>query len=208
MIKMLVADDHAVVRKGLKEIVGNIPQLVVADEACNGDEVMRKVWQNDYDLLLLDITMPGRSGLEVLKEVKNLKPQLPILILSIHPEEHYAVRVLRAGASGYLNKESAPDELRSAIEKVAAGGKYVSPIVAEILASELVDSEKAAHESLSDREYEIMCMVATGKTVKQAATELKLSPKTVSSYIHRILVKMRMRNKSQLTRYAIEHLLI
>ncbi len=209
MIRLLIADDHAVVRKGMKQILADTRDIVVADEAGNGREALEKIRKNDYDMVLLDISMPGRDGLEVLKELKNLKPKLPVLMLSMYPEEQYAVRSLRSGASGYLTKDSAPDELISAIRKVSAGGKYVSASLAEKLALKLgADLEKPFHETLSDREYQVMCMIASGKTVKEIGEELSLSVKTVSTYRARILMKMRLKSNADLTRYAIDNKLV
>ena len=182
MIKILVADDHAIVREGLKQIIADIPDMVVADEASSGQEVLKKASEHDYDLVLLDITMPDRSGLDILKELKSQRPELRILVLSIHPEEQYAVRVLKAGASGYLTKESAPDELITAIRRTALGGKYISSSLAEKLAFDLeTGAEKPLHQTLSDREYQVMCMLASGKTVKEIAEELLLGIKTIST---------------------------
>ena len=209
MIKILIADDHVIVREGLKQIVAETSDMVVSDEAGSGHEVLNKVLKNDYDVLVLDITMPGRGGLDVLKQIKSQKPELPVLVLSVHPEEQYAVRTLKAGASGYLTKESAPDELIAAIRKVSVGKKYVSPSLAEKLVFELeIDTEKPLHEALSDREYQVMCMIASGKTVKEIAEELFLSVKTISTYRSRILEKMKMKNNAELTYYAIKHGLV
>jgi DNA-binding NarL/FixJ family response regulator len=206
MIKVLVADDHAIVREGLKLIVADTHDIIVADEACNGQEALRKALKGDCDVVLLDITMPDRSGLDVLKELKNQRPELHILVLSMHPEEQYAVRTLKAGASGYLTKESAPDELLTAIRKVSLGGKYVSSLLSEKLAFDLeAGATKPLHQALSDREYQVMCMIAQGKTVKEIAEELLLSVKTVSTYRSRILRKMQMKSNAELIRYAIEN---
>ncbi len=209
-IRLLIGDDHAVVRKGMKQILAETRDIVVADEAGNGREVLEKVRKNDFDMVLLDISMPGRDGLEVLKELKSLRPKLPVLMLSMYPEEQYAVRSLRSGASGYLTKDSAPDELISAIRKVSSGGKYVSASLAEKLAHKLggSDVEKPLHETLSDREYQVMCMIASGKTVKEIGEELSLSVKTVSTYRSRILNKMRLKGNAELTRYAIDNRLV
>jgi two-component system invasion response regulator UvrY len=208
-IRLLIGDDHAVVRKGMKQILAETKDIVVADEACNGREVLEKVRKSDFDMVLLDISMPGRDGLEILKELKSLKPKLPVLMLSMYPEEQYAVRSLRSGASGYLTKDSAPDELISAIRKVSSGGKYVSASLAEKLAHKLgADVEKPLHEALSDREYQVMCMIASGKTVKEIGEELSLSVKTVSTYRSRILDKMRLKGNAELTRYAIDNKLV
>jgi DNA-binding NarL/FixJ family response regulator len=209
MIKIFIADDHAIVRKGLKQIVGDTSDMVIAGEAGNGHEALDKVLKNDYDVIVLDISMPGINGLDVLKQIKSQKPKLPILALTMHPEEQYAVRVLRAGASGYLTKESASDELITAIKRVSTGRKYVSSSLAEKLAFGLeVDSEKPLHENLSDREYQVICMIASGKTVKEIAGELFLSAKTVSTYRTRILEKMNMKNNAELTHYAIKQGLV
>ncbi|MFC1908168.1 response regulator [Chloroflexota bacterium] len=209
MIRILIADDHAIVREGLKQIIADTTDIVVAGEASNGQEVLNKVSENGYDLLLLDITMPDKNGVDILKEVKKKRPGLHILILSIHPEEQYAVRVLKAGASGYLTKESAPDELVTAIRKVALGGKYISPSLAEKLASDLeTDSEKPLYQILSDREYQVMCMIASGKTVKEIAKELLLGTKTINTYRSRIMQKTKMRNNMELTRYVVENQLL
>ena len=209
MIHILIADDHTIVRKGLKQILAETSDMVVADEANNGYEVMEKVRKNRYDVLLLDISMPGKSGLDILKELKAEKPKLPVLVLSMYPEEQYAVRVLRAGASGYLTKESAPDELVGAIRKVAQGKKYVSPSLAEKLAVDLeTDASKPPHETLSDREYQVLCLIASGSTVGEVAEKLSLSAKTVSTYRARILEKMNMKNSAELTHYAIQNKLV
>jgi DNA-binding NarL/FixJ family response regulator len=209
MIKILIADDHTMFREGLKHILAEYPDLVVTDEANNGQEVLDKIWKNNYDMVLLDITMPGMTGLEALKQLKNDKPKLPVLILSMHPEEQYAVRVLRAGASGYLTKESAPDELITAIRKISQGRKYITPSLAERLASEFeADSEKPLHDILSDREYQVLRMIAEGKTVKYIAKELSLSIKTVSTYRTRIMEKMKMKTNAELMHYVIKHQLL
>lgn len=206
MIRILIADDHAIVRRGLKQILTEIPGVAVIDEAANGQEVISMVNKSDYDLVLLDISMPGRSGLDVLKQLRAEKPGMSVLMLSMHPEEQYAVRALKAGASGYLTKESAPDELIMAARKILAGGKYVSASLAERLAYDLNrHSEKAPHEILSDREFQILRMIAAGKTVKEIGEDLALSVKTVSTYRARILAKMRLKNNAEITRYAIEN---
>ncbi len=209
MIKILIADDHPVVRKGLKEIIEETTDMRVAGEASNGSEVMEKVLSEDLDVVLLDISMPGRSGLDVLKDIKKRRPKLAVLVLSIHPEEQYAVQAFKAGASGYLTKKSAPDELLIALRKVSAGGKYVSSSLAEKLASALeTDREKTPHETLSTRENEVMLKIASGKTVTEIAKELYLSPKTISTYRTRILEKMGMKNNVELIRYAIKNQLV
>ena len=209
MMKILIADDHAVVREGLKQILSETPDMLVADEANDGQEVLDKVSENQYDIVLLDITMPGRSGLDILKQIKNDNPKLPVLMLSVHPEEQYAVRTLKAGASGYLTKGSAPDELIAAIRKISQGKKYVSPSLAEKLAIDLdIDHEKPRHEILSDREYQVMCKIASGMTVKEIADELSLSVQTISTYRSRILEKMKMKNNAELIHYAVKQGLV
>ncbi|MCD6384548.1 response regulator transcription factor [Candidatus Sumerlaeota bacterium] len=209
MIKILIADDHPIVREGIKQILAETDDMVVAGEAATSQEVLNKVLKEDFDVVLLDISMPGRSGLDVLKEIKFAKPKIQVLMLSIHPEEHYAERVIKAGASGYLTKESAPDELIGAIRKVSQGRKYISPSFAEKLASRLdTDTDKLPHERLSDREYQVMRMIASGKTVKEIAEEMALSIKTISTYRSRVLQKMGMKNNAELTYYVIKHNLV
>lgn len=209
MIRILIADDHTIVREGLKQILAETRDMVVADEASNGQEVFAKVSKNEYDVVLLDISMPGRSGLEVLKQLKGERPKLPILILSMYSEEQYAMRALRAGASGYMTKESAPDELIEAIRKVSQGRKYVSPSLAEKLAVSLeLGEEKPPHEMLSDREYQVMCMIASGKTIKEIAGELSLSVKTISTYRSRILEKLNFKTNAAMTHYAVQNRLV
>jgi two-component system invasion response regulator UvrY len=209
MIKLLIADDHAIVREGLKQILSDTSDISVAGEASSGREAIKKVGIIDYDLVLLDISLPGMSGLDVLKQIRLLKPSLPILILSMYPEEQYAIRSLRAGASGYLTKESAAEELISAIRKVARGRKYITSSLAEKIALDWEkDERRPLHEVLSDREYQVLCMIASGKTVKEISKLLCLSIKTVSTHRARILKKMDMKNNAQLTHYAIKHNLV
>ena len=209
MIKILIADDHTIVREGLKQILMETSDMVVAAEAANGQEVLDKIGNDDFDVVVLDIAMPGRSGLDILKELRSNKLKLPILVLSMYPEDQYALRVLRAGADGYLTKESAPNDLITAIRKVYAGKKYISPVLAEKLAFGLdADAAKPPHELLSDREYQVMCRIASGKTVKEIADELFLSVKTISTYRARILEKMGMKNNAELTHYAIQNRLV
>ncbi len=195
MIRVLIADDHAIVREGLKQIVAESSDMIVADEAGDGKEALKKALEGDFDVVVLDITMPGINGLDALKQIRSQKPKLPILVLSMHPEEQYAMRVLRAGASGYLTKESAPEELITSIRRVSKGMKYISPSLAERLASELGnDHHGPLHETLSDREYQVMCMIASGRSPTDIAEELSLSIKTISTYRGRILEKMGMKN--------------
>lgn len=209
MIKILIADDHAIVRRGLKQILTETADMVVAGEAHNGQELLEKMRSDQWDVVVLDISMPGRGGLDILKQLKSERPKLPVLMLTIHPEDQYAVRVLRAGASGYLTKESAPDHLVEAIRKVARGGKYVSPHLAERLAFNLESiSEQPLHEALSDREFQVLRLIASGKTVKEIGEELSLSVKTISTYRTRILEKMKMKNNAEMTHYAIQQKLV
>ncbi|MCU0578908.1 MAG: response regulator transcription factor [Desulfobacterota bacterium] len=209
MIKILVADDHPIVRQGLKQILSEYPDMTVADEAGSGKDVLSKIAKKDYDIVLLDISMPGRNGLDILKELKTKKPKLPVLVLSIYPEDQYAVRVLKLGAAGYLTKESVPEELVAAIRKVARGRKYVSNYLAEKLASDLeINAEKPLHENLSDREYQVMFMIASGKRLKEISEELSLSIKTISTYRSRIMDKMKMKNNAELIRYALQNSLV
>lgn len=208
-IRILVADDHAVVREGLKQILSDTPNLVVAGEAGTGQEVLSKLRSGQWDVVVLDISLPDRSGLDVLKQIKSYYPKLPVLVLTMHAEEQYAVRVLRAGASGYLTKESAPEQMAAAVEKVARGGRYVSPSLAEKLAFELPGAgERPLHETLSDREFEVLCMIAAGRRVKEIAEKLCLSVKTVSSHRARILAKMRMKSNAELIQYALRNDLV
>lgn len=209
MLRILIADDHPIVRQGVRQIIAETADMVVADEASNGPEVLSKVRAGSYDAVLLDISLPGINGIDVLRQLRNERPRPPVLILSVHPEEQYAVRALRAGASGYLTKESAPDELVAAIRKISTGGKYVSPSLAEKLAFDLEKKdEELPHRALSDREYQILCMIASGRTVTEIAEELSLSVKTVSTYRSRILEKMKMKNNAELTYYAIRNRLV
>jgi DNA-binding NarL/FixJ family response regulator len=209
VIRVLVADDHAVVRRGLKQILTAEPDMTVVAEAADGQEVLDTTRRHPCDVVVLDITMPGRSGLEVLKELKRLRPKLPVLVLSIHPEDQLAVRVLKAGGAGYMTKETAPEELVTAVRAVVRGGRYVSPRLAEKIARDLgTDLDKPRHERLSDREYEVMCLIASGKTVSEVAERLTLSVKTISTYRARVLEKMGLRNNAELTHYAITNRLV
>jgi DNA-binding NarL/FixJ family response regulator len=191
------------------KVLAETLQPIKVDEARNGQEAVSKVWKSDYDLVVLDIKMPGKSGLDVLKEIKQHRPKLPVMILSMHPEEHFAIRTMRAGASGYLTKECAGDELVLAIRKALKGEKYISGSLAQILAGELdSDSEMPPHKVLSDREYQVMLMIASGKPVGAIAKELCLSVKTISSYRANILLKTRMKNNAEITHYAIQNKLV
>jgi two-component system invasion response regulator UvrY len=209
MIRIIIADDHAIVRAGLKQILSENSDMSVVGESSDGQDLLEKVRENEYDVVLIDISMPGRNGLEILKQLKIEKPELPVLVLSMHPEEQYAIRTLKAGASGYLTKETASDKLVEAIRRVAQGKKYVSPTLAEKLADSIrKDSVSMPHESLTDREYQVLCMIASGKSVSDIAKELFLSVKTVSTYRTRILEKMNMKNNSELTHYALKNKLL
>jgi two-component system invasion response regulator UvrY len=209
MIKFLIVDDHAVVRRGLKQILSEEYDMSVFGEARNAEEMFKNVREKNWDIVILDITMPGRSGLDVLKELKHVRPKIPVLVLSIHPEEQYAVRVLKLAGAGYMTKESAPDELVKAVRKVLRGGKYVSPSLAEKLAFDLVtESEKPLHERLSNREYQVLCMIASGKSLKEIARELYLSEKTIRTYKGRILDKMGLKSNADLIYYAVKNRLV
>lgn len=208
-MKILVADDHPVVRRGLKEILATEHDMTVVGEARNGQETLDLARKLDWDVTVLDYSMPGRSGVELLKAIKREFPNRPVLVLSMFPEEFYATQVFKTGGSGYLNKESAGEELTAAIRKVVSGGKYVSPSFAEKLASELASNgEKPPHEMLSDREYRVMWLLVSGKQLNDIAKEMFLSPSTVSTYRARILKKLRLANNAQLVQYAVKHRLV
>ncbi|HEY7741461.1 MAG TPA: response regulator transcription factor [Burkholderiales bacterium] len=209
MIQVLLADDHAIVRAGLKELLEDTGEIRVAGEATNGQEVMAQIRARDFDVAVLDMTMPGRSGIELIKQVKDEKPKLRILVLTMHSENQYAVRALRAGASGYLTKEAAADQLVAAIRRIAAGGAYVSPETAERLVLDTGPHAVAApHTLLSDREFQVLQMIAGGRSVGEIAKRLSLSVKTVSTHKTRILQKMGLSNQAELIRYALEHKLL
>ncbi|MCL7453279.1 MAG: response regulator transcription factor [Anaerolineae bacterium] len=209
MIRVLIADDHAVVRQGLKQILGDTPEMLLAGEATNGQEVLDRVRAETWDVVVLDISMPDRSGLDILKQLRSERPKLPVLVLSMYSEDQYALRVLKAGASGYLTKDSAADELVKAIRKVVSGGRYVSSFLAEKLALEIgADSNKLPHETLSDREFQVLRLIAAGNSVTEIAAELYLSPKTVSTYRARLLQKMNLTTNAELIHYAIRNHLI
>ncbi len=209
MINVLIADDHGIVRRGMKQILERTPDIKVTDEASTGQEALEKIWANNYDVVILDISLPGRSGLEILKQIKSQLPKLPVLILSMHPEEQYAIRVFKAGASGYLTKGSDKNELIEAIRRIAQGKKYITPTLVERLANEFQPAKgKAAHERLSDREYHILCLIAQGRSTKEIADELALSIKTVSTHRSRILEKLAMKTNAELTYYAVQNNLV
>lgn len=206
MIRIVIADDHAIVREGLKRIVSSADDLRVVGEAADGTEVMQRVREADFDILVLDLSMPGRSGMELIKLVHAEKPKLRILVLSMHQELQYAVRAIKSGASGYLTKESAPAQLEQAIRKIAAGGAFISAEVAEQLAlSAMPGGASAPHESLSNREFEVFRLIAAGVSVTDIATRLKLSVKTISTHKANLMQKMGLQNQSELIRYAIKH---
>jgi DNA-binding NarL/FixJ family response regulator len=208
-MRILIADDHAVVRRGLKEILSEAFKRASFGEAANSQQTLDLVWKQTWDIVILDLTMPGRSGLQVLTEIKREYPKLPVLILSIHPEDQFAVRLLKAGAAGYMNKESAPEELVGAVRKAIAGGRYISAALADKMASLLTnDTPGAPHESLSDREFLILNLIAAGKSVSVIARELSLSVKTVSTYRGRVLEKMGMSNNAELVHYAFQNRLV
>lgn len=206
MIRILIADDHAIIRHGLKQIIEESGQMRVVAEAGSGVDALRKIRAGECDVVILDISMPDMSGTDVLKQIHAERPQLPILILSIYPEDQYAVRLIKAGAAGYMTKESAPSEVVSALLHVAGGKKYISPVVAELLANEVgTDEEKPPHQILSDREYQIFLLLASAQTVSEIADTLALSVKTISTYRSRILEKMRLSNNAELMRYAVDN---
>lgn len=206
MRSILIADDHSLIRAGLKQIVAERENTNVM-EAGAGPEVMSKLAKHNIDLVVLDISMPGRNGLEVLKEIKQFYPKMPVLMLSVYPEDQYALRALKAGAAGYLTKDSAPELLLEAIDKVMAGGRYISPAMAERLIEELSDKhrDKAPHEKLSDREFEVLCKIGEGKQISEIGDQLFLSVKTISTYRSRILEKMGLKNNAELMRYVISN---
>lgn len=210
IVRVLITDDHAVVRRGLEQILADAYEDIVFGEATNAEQAIELVEHGDWDVVILDISMPGRSGLDALKEIKKLRPAIPVLILSIHPEDQYARRVLKAGASGYMTKESAPEELVNAINKVVSGGKYVSAALAEKLAVDLEidDTGMLPHKRLSDREYEVLLLIASGHTISEIADKLALSVKTISTYRTRILEKTNLKSNADLVRYAIQNGLV
>lgn len=210
-IRVLIVDDHPVIRRGLREIVTEDPDIVVGGEASSSGEAIRAVTGERYDVVLLDITMPGRNGLETLRDIKAVRPDLPVLMLSMHPEDQYALRALKSGAAGYLTKDSAPEELIGAIRKVTGGGRYITGSLAERLADEVgggMDGKREPHELLSDREFLVLVEIARGKSISAIADDLSLSVKTISTYRTRILDKLGHSSTADLVRYALEHELI
>lgn len=212
MLNILIVDDHAIVRRGLREIIQEtVSRDTSFDEAASGREALQKTADNAYDLVLLDISMPGRNGLETLKGIKVEKPDLPVLVLSMYPEDQFAMRSYKAGASGYITKESAPEELQVAVGNILQGRKYISPYCSEMLLSELRNekvSSETPHMILSNREYHVACLIASGKSLKEIALELALSDKTISTYRSRILNKMNMKTNAELINYAIKHKMV
>ena len=209
MIRIVIADDHEIVRAGLKQIISDDEDMEVTGESNNGEKLIELVKKNDYDVVLLDLKMSGISGIDVIKHIKTIKPALPIVVLSMHAEDQYAVRTIKAGASGYLTKETAAENLITAVRRVVAGGKYISPTLAETLADSIAGGgSDLPHEKLTDREFQVLCMIASGKTVTEIGSELFLSVKTISTYRQRVLEKMNMKNNSELTHYAIKNNLL
>ncbi|OGT15916.1 MAG: DNA-binding response regulator [Gallionellales bacterium RIFCSPHIGHO2_02_FULL_57_16] len=205
MIRILVTDDHAIVRQGLARILEKNQEMKIVAECCNGIDALNWLRSNDCDIALIDISMPGMNGIDLLKQLREEKPKLSVLVISIYPEDQYAVRLIKAGAAGYLTKGCAPAILVEAVSQIASGKKYISPIVAEMLANEFNSQEgKLPHENLSDREYQIFLLLASAKTVSEIAEALALSAKTISTYRSRILEKMHLRNNAELMHYAIE----
>jgi two-component system invasion response regulator UvrY len=209
MIKLLIVDDHPVVRQGIRQILAEARDIVVMDEAVNGASAIAKCQHGEWDTILLDLSMPGSDGLEILKQLRREHPFLPILVLSMHPEDQFALRAIRAGASGYLTKDSAPEELVNAVRRVVQGGHYLSPWLSERLAREIASGATTSlHEQLSDREYQVMLRIASGKSTKQIADELSLSPKTVSTYRLRLSQKMGLAGEAELTAYVFRNHLL
>jgi two-component system invasion response regulator UvrY len=209
MIKIVIADDHDIVRAGLKQIISDSRDMKVTGESGNAEQLIELVKKNDYDVVLLDLKMSGMNGLEAIKHIKLIKPDLPVIVLSMHAEDQYAVRTIRAGASGYITKETASENLISAIKKAVAGGRYISPALAESLADSIAwGGNESPHDALTDREFQVMCMIASGRSVSEIGSELFLSVKTISTYRHRILSKMNMKNNSELTHYVIKNNLL
>ena len=206
MINILIVDDHLIVREGIKRIINDVHDMHIVGEASNGNEAMELIFRNTYDIILMDISMPELNGLQTLKLIRKHNNKLPVLMLSMHSEEQYAMRSIKAGASGYITKETATDQLVTAIRKINAGRKYISKEVAELLITDLYhEDDKDPHENLSDREFEILKMIARGQTIKDIATSLIISPKTVSTYRGRILEKLNIKNTSDLIHYVIEY---
>ena len=206
MINILIVDDHLIVREGIKRIIDDVPDMNIVAEASSGQEAIDLILENLYDLILLDISMPGQNGLQTLKLIKKYNKNIPVLILSMHSEEQYAMRTLKAGASGYMTKETASHQLVTAIRKINGGRKFISKEVAELLTTDLYhDEDKDPHENLSDREFEILKLIASGKTTKTIANDLSISPKTVSTFRSRILKKLDLRNNADIIHYVFDY---
>jgi len=209
MIRILIADDHFVVRHGLERILRKEFPSALIEDVADGEDMVKRVMEAEWDLVISDLSMPGRNGLDALRQIKEHYPRLPILILSVHPEEHYAIRVLKAGASGYLSKEMAPEELINAVHRVLMGRKYITPTIAERLTERMSgDDEQLPHEQLSDREFEVLKHLAAGKSLTDIGIMLSISPTTVGTYRSRILAKMNMKTNADLTRYAVTNNLL
>jgi len=206
IIRILIVDDHAIIRQGLKQLLADAFPDAGFGEADNGTQALEQIWKQPWDVVLLDITMPGKSGLDVLKQMVEAQPNVAVLVLSMHPEDQYAVRVLKAGAAGYLTKNTASEEVVGAVKKVLSGGKYVSAALAENLATGL--NTRTEHETLSDREYQVLRLIASGKSVKEIGYDLSLSVKTISTYRTRIMEKMSFKSNADIIRYAVHHKLV
>lgn len=208
-VRILIVDDHYVVRQGLKKILAETYEFAVFGDASSAQEALELAWREPWNVVLLDVSMPGRGGLDVLKDLRRGLPKIPVIVVSMHPEEQFALRVLKLGASAYIRKDSAGQELIKAVQAALRGGKYITPSIAERLAVNLEKNGVGpSHEALSDREYQVMCLLASGKTVKEVATELSLSVKTISTYRSRILEKMSLENNAQVMRYAVRNRLV
>ena len=208
-VRILIVDDHFVVRQGLKLVLSEQFPTATFGEAADGNQALEAIWAEEWDVVLLDISMPGRGGLEALKDIKQSKPRLPVIILSMHPEDQFSIRMMKLGASAYIRKDSAGHELVDAVTAALNGQRYITPILAQKLALHVTNEEnEALHESLSDREYQVMCLLASGKTVKEIGNDLSLSVKTISTYRTRILEKLNLRNNSQIMRYAVQRGLV
>ncbi|HEU4645622.1 MAG TPA: response regulator transcription factor [Burkholderiales bacterium] len=208
-MKILIADDHPIVRHGVKQVLAEDPDMEIVAEARDGDEALRLARERDWDVAILDFSMPGRSGFDLLADLRREFPARPVIILSIHAEQMHAARVLRAGGAGYLNKSSAPQELARAVRKVAAGGRYVSAALAELLANDVAgDPSRALHEQLSDREYRVMWLLASGRQINEIARDMQLRPSTVSTYRTRVFQKLHLRNNAELVQYAVRNQLV
>ncbi|MBL4665640.1 MAG: response regulator transcription factor [Nitrospinaceae bacterium] len=207
-IRVIIADDHPLFRRGLKNAFSETPDIEVVDEAVNGDELLKKIPGSNLNVILMDVAMPGKTGLDLLKQLRDEQPKLPILVLTVYPEEHYAVRYFKAGASGFITKESSTDQIYAAVRKVASGGKFASPEITEKLAFDFGKSDRPLHENLSDREHQVFMMLAEGESPTDIGKILSLSVKTISTHRSRILDKMQMKKNAELIHYAISHRLL